>query len=44
VEAFDLENQTVVRMNQDTVYSGAIVNVSEGASITLPAELRTEVP
>jgi hypothetical protein len=36
VEEFDLENQTVVRMNQDTVYSGAIVNVSEGASITLP--------
>ncbi|MGJ8671792.1 DUF1254 domain-containing protein [Rubritalea sp.] len=36
VEEFDLENQTVVRMNQDTVYSGAVLNVSEGASITLP--------
>ena len=36
VEEFDLDNQTVVRMNQDTVYSGAILNVSEGASITLP--------
>ena len=36
VEEFDLNNQTVVRMNQDTVYSGAILNVSEGASITLP--------
>jgi hypothetical protein len=36
VEEFDLNNQTVVRMNQDTVYSGAVLNVSEGASITLP--------
>jgi hypothetical protein len=36
VDEFDLDNQTVVRMNQDTVYSGAILNVSEGASITLP--------
>jgi len=36
VASFDLENQTVVRMNRDTIYSGAIVNVSEGATITLP--------
>jgi hypothetical protein len=36
VDEFDLNNQTVVRMNQDTVYSAAILNVSEGASITLP--------
>jgi hypothetical protein len=36
VGEFDLKNQTVVRMNQDTTYSAAIVNVSEGASITLP--------
>ena len=36
VEAFDLDNQTVVRMNRDTIYSGAIVNVSEGATVTLP--------
>jgi hypothetical protein len=36
VGEFDLKNQTVVRMNQDTTYSGAIVNVSKGASITLP--------
>ncbi len=33
---FDLNNQTVVRMNQDTVYSAAIVNTSAGATITLP--------
>jgi len=26
----------VVRMNQDTVYSGAVVDVSKGATITLP--------
>lgn len=36
VEAFDLDNQTVVRMNRDTIYSGAIVNTSEGATLTLP--------
>lgn len=35
-DAFDLDNQTVVRMNRDTIYSGAIVNVSEGATVTLP--------
>lgn len=36
VDAFDLENQTVVRMNRDTIYSGAVLNVSDGASVTLP--------
>ena len=36
VTAFDLSNQTVVRMNQDTIYSGAVVDVSKGATITLP--------
>lgn len=36
VGEFDLNNQTVVRMNQDTTYSAAIVNASKGASITLP--------
>ncbi len=36
VQPFDLSNQTVVRMNQDTIYSGAIVDVSKGATITLP--------
>eukprot|EP00163_Fabomonas_tropica_P012265 TRINITY_DN23517_c0_g1_i1.p1 TRINITY_DN23517_c0_g1~~TRINITY_DN23517_c0_g1_i1.p1 ORF type:complete len:662 (-),score=131.68 TRINITY_DN23517_c0_g1_i1:942-2927(-) len=36
VTEFDLDNQTVVRMNQDTVYSAAILNVSEGGSVTLP--------
>ena len=36
VDAFDLDNQTVVRMNRDTIYSGAILNVSEGATVTLP--------
>jgi len=36
VGKFDLNNQSVVRMNQDTTYSAAIVNVSEGATITLP--------
>lgn len=36
VKEFDLNNQVVVRMNQDTVYSGVIVDVSKGATITLP--------
>jgi hypothetical protein len=36
VQPFDLKNQTVVRMNQDTIYSGAVIDVSKGASITLP--------
>lgn len=35
-DKFDLDNQTVVRMNRDTIYSAAIVNASEGATITLP--------
>ena len=36
VKEFDLNKQVVVRMNQDTVYSGAVVDVSKGATITLP--------
>jgi len=36
VKPFDLSNQTVVRMNQDTIYSGAVVDVSKGATVTLP--------
>jgi hypothetical protein len=36
VKEFDLSKQVVVRMNQDTVYSGAVVDVSKGASISLP--------
>ena len=31
-----LEHQTVIRMNRDTLYSGAIVDISNGATITLP--------
>ena len=34
--AFDLDNQTVVRMNRDTYYSGAIIDTTQGASITIP--------
>ena len=30
------DNQPVVRMNRDAYYSKAVVNVSEGATITLP--------
>jgi len=31
-----LDNQTVVRMNKDTLYSAAIVDTSGGATVTLP--------
>jgi hypothetical protein len=31
-----LDRQTVVRMNKDTLYSGAIVDTEGGASVTLP--------
>jgi len=30
------ENQPVIRMNRDTLYSAAIVDISKGASVTLP--------
>lgn len=32
-----LNQQTVVRMNRDVLYSGAIVNVEKGATVTFPA-------
>jgi hypothetical protein len=31
-----LDGQTVIRMNRDTLYSGAIIDTSKGASIILP--------
>jgi len=31
-----VDQQTVIRMNRDTLYSGAIVDISEGARLTLP--------
>lgn len=31
-----LDRQVVVRMNRDTLYSGAVIDASEGGSITLP--------
>ena len=31
-----LDNQTVVRMNKDTLYSGAVVDTSQGATVTVP--------
>ncbi len=36
VKRFDLNKQVVVRMNQDTVYSGAVVDASKGVTLTLP--------
>jgi len=35
-EPTPLDNQTVIRMNRDTLYSYAILDISEGATITLP--------
>ena len=37
------DDQPVVRMNRDTFYSFAVVDVSAGASITIPAGSRGEV-
>lgn len=31
-----LDRQSVIRMNRDTLYSGAIVDIAEGAEITVP--------
>ena len=31
-----LETQNVIRMNRDTLYSSAIVDISQGASLTIP--------
>jgi len=31
-----IEDQPVIRMNRDTLYSGAIVDISEGATVTVP--------
>ena len=31
-----LDQQTIIRMNRDTLYSGAVIDTSKGASITLP--------
>lgn len=35
-EPASIDNQTVIRMNRDTLYSFAIVNLKAGATLTLP--------
>ena len=35
-EPVPLDKQTVIRMNRDTLYSSVIVDISEGATLTLP--------
>ncbi|MFT5699173.1 MAG: hypothetical protein ACI8ZB_002030 [Desulforhopalus sp.] len=35
-EAVPLDKQTVIRMNRDTFYSVAIVDISKGATLTIP--------
>lgn len=35
-EPADVHRQTVIRLNRDTLYSSAVVDVSAGASITIP--------
>jgi hypothetical protein len=35
-EPIPLDKQTVIRMNRDTYYSAAIVDISEGATLTIP--------
>ncbi|MGO4601398.1 DUF1254 domain-containing protein [Terrabacter sp. 2YAF2] len=34
-----LDPQPVIRMNRDTLYSSAVVDISEGATLTLPDRL-----
>lgn len=31
-----IDQQTVIRMNRDTLYSGAVVDISAGATVTIP--------
>jgi hypothetical protein len=31
-----LDSQNVIRMNRDTLYSGALIDISEGATLTVP--------
>jgi hypothetical protein len=31
-----LDKQAVIRMNRDTLYSAAIVDISKGATLTIP--------
>ena len=35
-EPASLDDQTVIRMNRDTLYSLAVVNISDGATLTVP--------
>lgn len=35
-EPTQLDAQNVIRMNRDTLYSGALVNISKGATVTVP--------
>ena len=42
-EPASLDEQTVIRMNRDTLYSLAVVNISDGATVTVP-ERRWPVP
>ncbi|MAT03800.1 MAG: carboxylesterase [Acidimicrobiaceae bacterium] len=35
-EPADVEHQTVIRLNRDTLYSFAIVDISRGATVTIP--------
>jgi hypothetical protein len=31
-----INNQTVIRMNRDTLYSAALIDISKGATLTIP--------
>ena len=35
-EPAPIDQQTVIRMNRDTLYSGAVVDISKGAKLTIP--------
>lgn len=35
-EVIPLDTQTVIRMNRDALYSGAVIDISKGATLTIP--------
>ena len=40
-EPTSIDHQTVIRMNRDTLYSFAIVDISQGATVTVPGPRRS---
>lgn len=43
-EPLPLDKQSVIRMNRDRIYSAAIVDISKGATLTIPETNRFYQP